>query len=298
MTRNDWISLGASVGSHLALLLLFALLTAGGPTPPMLGAVQVEIGAFSKGRPVQEAEPAPRDATSQPPEPSPPEAAQDAPPENRPREEDAPSEESAAPAQESTPVSLPEQEDPAQGEEPPPEEPPTKPQEEAPPARETSESPEAVGRASDSDGASEETSPAEQTAAARASAQRAASQEADEAEQQSGAEAGEAAGAATGEEGSSEDEEKASPFDIEGLDRTRLYGTMPQYTEKVNTTIRVEIIVSPQGQVVGQRLLRKGNPSLERSVMEALRQWRFNRLPSGAPQRNQTGIVTFHFRLE
>jgi protein TonB len=32
--------------------------------------------------------------------------------------------------------------------------------------------------------------------------------------------------------------------------------------------------------------------------MDALQQWRFNALPPAAPQENQTGTITFTFRLE
>lgn len=248
MTRDDWIGLGTSVGAHGALLLLFAFWSAGRPEVPVPGALQVELGAFAEGRPVQQAA---------------------APPETPASEQDA---------SPSTPVDLPEQQPPPAGDDPPPEDPPDEQQDAAPVPDASTPDSSAV--------ASAQAPAAPDTAATDTS--RAAGAE----------EAASTSGAATGEEGDADDEEKAAPFDIEGLDRTRLHGRLPQYTEKVNATIKVEITVSPQGRVVGQRLLQKANPSLERSVLEALRQWRFDRLPSGAPQENQTGVVTFRFRLE
>ncbi len=105
-------------------------------------------------------------------------------------------------------------------------------------------------------------------------------------------------GAASGEEGEGSEEQKAAPFQIEGLDRNALYAPLPAYREKVNATIRVRITVSPQGRIVQRLPLLKGNPALEQAVMDALARWTFNPLPPNAPQDVQTGVVTFHFRLE
>ncbi len=66
----------------------------------------------------------------------------------------------------------------------------------------------------------------------------------------------------------------------------------------MNARIRVRITVNPDGRIVRRVPLLKGNPELEAAVMDALQQWRFNALPPGAPQENQTGTITFTFRLE
>ena len=58
---------------------------------------------------------------------------------------------------------------------------------------------------------------------------------------------------------------------------------------------------TPPGQersIVQRIPLLKGNPSLEKSVMETLSTWRFNPLPPNAPQEHQVGTITFRFRLE
>ncbi|MEZ4695192.1 MAG: TonB family protein [Rhodothermales bacterium] len=105
-------------------------------------------------------------------------------------------------------------------------------------------------------------------------------------------------GSDAGDDGAGSEKEAAAPFQIEGLNRTPVTAPPPAYSEKVNATIRVRITVDPQGRVVRQIPLLKGNPALEQSVLETLRDWRFNPLPPNAPQENQVGIVTFRFRLE
>lgn len=105
-------------------------------------------------------------------------------------------------------------------------------------------------------------------------------------------------GDAEGEPGSGQTEEAAAPYDIEGLDRDPQFAPLPAYTENVNAQIRVRITVDPDGRIVRRVPLIKDNPKLESAVMDALQRWRFNPLPPGAPQENQTGTVTFTFRLE
>lgn len=105
-------------------------------------------------------------------------------------------------------------------------------------------------------------------------------------------------GADTGDQGEGRDETESAPYQIEGLNRSAVYAPIPAYTEQVNAVIRVRITVDPQGRIVQRIPLIKGNPSLERSVMAALENWRFDPLPPNVPRENQTGTVTFSFRLE
>ena len=95
-----------------------------------------------------------------------------------------------------------------------------------------------------------------------------------------------------------EDEPKISPFNIEGLNRSTVYAPLPSNTESVNVNIKVRVTVNPQGRVVRIVPVLKGNPSLERAVRDVLQRWRFNALPSNAPQVAQTGFVTFRFVAE
>lgn len=105
-------------------------------------------------------------------------------------------------------------------------------------------------------------------------------------------------GRETGTEGPGVDEQKSAPYVLEGIDRVPLRTQLPDYDEKVNAVIQVRVTVDPRGRIVRVLPLRKGNPTLEQAVMEALRQWLFNPLGAGAPQENQTGTITFRFRLE
>lgn len=105
-------------------------------------------------------------------------------------------------------------------------------------------------------------------------------------------------GDATGDPGEGATEEASAPYNIEGLDRDPEFAPLPEYAANVNARIRVQITVNPQGRIVRRVPLIKGNPQLEAAVMDALQRWQFNPLPPGAPQENQTGTVTFTFRLE
>ena len=71
------------------------------------------------------------------------------------------------------------------------------------------------------------------------------------------------AGAEDGDEGESDEEEKAAPFDIEGLDRIPVNTPLPVYASQVNADISVKIWVGPDGRVKRQLVLRKGDPRLE-----------------------------------
>ncbi len=110
--------------------------------------------------------------------------------------------------------------------------------------------------------------------------------------------ASQAEGATEGDSGTGTTEQKTAPYNIEGLDRDPVFAPLPAYQEQVNARIRVRITVDPQGRIVRRFPLMKGNPQLEEAVMSALQRWQFNPLPEGAPQENQTGVITFTFRLE
>lgn len=101
-----------------------------------------------------------------------------------------------------------------------------------------------------------------------------------------------------GDPGEGATEQASAPYNIEGLDRDPQRAPLPAYAEQVNARIRVKITVDPEGRIVKRIPLIKGNPKLEAAVMDALQRWKFNSLPPGAPQENQTGTVTFTFQLE
>lgn len=141
---------------------------------------------------------------------------------------------------------------------------------------------------------SEETVPPteEETTVPEAEAQPESEQQADQQEPS------EEPGEESGDPGSGTQEEASAPYDIEGLDRDPERAPLPRYAENVNARIQVQITVNPEGRIVRRVPLKKGSPKLEAAVMDALQRWRFNALPPGAPQENQTGTITFTFRLE
>jgi len=104
-----------------------------------------------------------------------------------------------------------------------------------------------------------------------------------------------AEGTDTGDEGSSNEPQKSAPYQIEGLNRAPLSTPVPAYTVQVDAFIQVRIVVNPQGRIVQRFPVRKGDPTLERAVMDALDRWQFNALPADAPQENQSGIISFRF---
>ena len=81
-----------------------------------------------------------------------------------------------------------------------------------------------------------------------------------------------------------------------GGNRTVLQKKLPKYPSGVNTNaqIRIKFTVSFDGTVTSMVPLQKGDPTLERAAMDALRQWRFNRLREN---KDMYGIITFTFRL-
>ena len=104
-------------------------------------------------------------------------------------------------------------------------------------------------------------------------------------------------GTQTGDEGESNEPTRASPFQIEGLNRAAITAPLPVNSANVSTIITIQITVDPQGRITQRVPIRKGNPQLEQEVMRALLRWRFNPLPPNAPQESQTGKVTFRFTL-
>lgn len=263
MKKNDWIGVSFSMGLHALLLLVFWFTTpdvSEAETP--VGYIEVEFGAFEEGRPTQRA------------------------PQRQPEPEPVPDNPEPEPEPE-PPQSPPEQPDPEVETDPEPEaaQDPVEVQEQPEVSEEVIEVNEPV-----------DVTPEPQTEPQNDNA---ATETAEEVIRPlgSGTPEGET-GATDAEEGEGADQRKAAPFDIEGLNRTPVSTPLPAYAANVNATISFRITVSPAGQVIRKLPIRKANAALERAVANALDRWRFNPLPPNAPQENQSGIVTFRFRLE
>ncbi|MGQ9560612.1 MAG: energy transducer TonB [Candidatus Oleimicrobiaceae bacterium] len=90
-------------------------------------------------------------------------------------------------------------------------------------------------------------------------------------------------------------------FRIEGeaANRQILYKVIPEYPSGLQreAVVRVRFAVLPDGSVGEMVPVLKGDPTLEGITLQALRQWRFNALPPGAPQKEVSGIITFRYLL-
>ena len=89
-------------------------------------------------------------------------------------------------------------------------------------------------------------------------------------------------------------------IDWEGPAREKVGGRLPEFPPGVQkaATVRIDFKVAPDGSVVYTAVKTKGLPELEKVALEALRTWRFNPLDKSLPQENQTGVITFIFKLK
>jgi protein TonB len=90
-----------------------------------------------------------------------------------------------------------------------------------------------------------------------------------------------------------------SPFLLEGeiTRRTIKKKVLPEYPEGIqkNVTIKIKFDVNPEGNVEFPVVLKKADPLLEKTAVDALKQWKFSRAPI---EKNQTGYITFVFKLK
>lgn len=91
------------------------------------------------------------------------------------------------------------------------------------------------------------------------------------------------------------------PYLIQWIGRNRdiVRSVLPQYPSKVEKEVRLQFrfSVTPAGEVTAIRPLQKGEPALEEAAITALRQWKFQALPSVSPQTNQEAVITFRFKI-
>ncbi len=90
-------------------------------------------------------------------------------------------------------------------------------------------------------------------------------------------------------------------IDWEGEMRREIYQQrLPEFPPDVQREahIKIQFSVLPNGLVGSAVLLQKGDTKLENLTMETFKTWRFNPLPDYLPQVNQTGVITFHFKLK
>ncbi len=103
-------------------------------------------------------------------------------------------------------------------------------------------------------------------------------------------------GEESGDDGSSNQEQASAPFRIEGLNREPVNTPPPVFlSQNSDVRVTVRITVDPLGNVTQALPVRRGDPSQDREVLRVVRGWRFNPLPSTAPQEPQQGLITFVF---
>ncbi|MFW6232997.1 MAG: TonB family protein, partial [Bacteroidota bacterium] len=75
-----------------------------------------------------------------------------------------------------------------------------------------------------------------------------------------------------------------------------LYKKVPKFPDGVSRSAKIKIrfTVLADGTVAQMVPLQKADPRLEKAAMEALKQWRFNRLENG---ETMVGIIPMTFRL-
>ncbi len=93
-----------------------------------------------------------------------------------------------------------------------------------------------------------------------------------------------------------------TPYQIEGQAARRavISRVIPEYPENMQkeAIIKISFTVLPNGQVGEMIPTIKSDAALEKITLDALRQWRFNPLPSYEQQRSEKGIITFRYLLK
>ena len=248
LRKEDRTGMAISLGVHVVVLVLLALLTASARDEQPMGFLEVEFGPLSEGRPVRQA------PVQEQPEPEPEE--------ERPEEVERPP---VAPPDDVKPVELPDTELDI-----PDEEIIDAPASEviAPEASNTEE-----------EQVEEEAQPEQEVVQPLGSG----SLDPDE-------------GDDSGDEGTSNQEEASAPFRIEGLNREPVNTPLPAFlSQNSDVRVTVRITVDPLGNVIQALPVRRGDPAQDREVLRVVRGWRFNPLPTNAPQEAQQGLITFVF---
>jgi TonB family protein len=91
------------------------------------------------------------------------------------------------------------------------------------------------------------------------------------------------------------------PYTIEGdaAKRSIVNQVLPEYPPGLQqeAVVKIRFWVLPDGRIGSMIPVRKGDPVLDQVTMRAIRQWRFNALPTGSDPKNAEGVITFVYRL-
>lgn len=82
--------------------------------------------------------------------------------------------------------------------------------------------------------------------------------------------------------------------------RNRISGILPEFppgaTREVQVAVRFR--VRPDGSMYGMTVIQKGDSRYEHVALNAMRTWKFNKLPSTSKQADQVGTAVFTFKLK
>lgn len=88
----------------------------------------------------------------------------------------------------------------------------------------------------------------------------------------------------------------SSPYELKwegNIARDPLVQPLPENASNSEGVISVRFQVKPDGTVGLIIPLKKMNPELEKEIQRTLKDWEFSKLPSGVPQQDQWGTITF-----
>jgi TonB family protein len=85
----------------------------------------------------------------------------------------------------------------------------------------------------------------------------------------------------------------------DGGSRSKISGSLPKLESlSKQVQIKLKIVVKPDGTITQITPLQKGDYKLENAAIQAIKNWKFEPLRSDLSQIDQSGIVTFLFKLE
>jgi len=98
------------------------------------------------------------------------------------------------------------------------------------------------------------------------------------------------------------EEEGEQPYTVTGeiAKRKIIDKVIPEYPKGYNeeTEVVVKLTVTPNGTIIRKRVVKTGGKIFDEITLNALMEWKFERLPAGLPQNVQEGEITFVYKLK
>jgi len=97
------------------------------------------------------------------------------------------------------------------------------------------------------------------------------------------------------------EEEGKQPYTIRGeiAKRKIINKVIPEYPKGYNeeTEVVIKLTVAPDGIIIRKRVVKTGGKIFDEITLNALMEWKFERLPTSLPQNIQEGEITFVYKL-